>query len=150
MQAAVDVARVTMTTTTTGERAAIMTSITTNTTSNQMTSERRQPSRETRLRTSSFELRLYVAGFLAAMYTISWRAIGGHDPATVPTTASAPSTSQPQHFVWIDRLPATMRPDVTLPDGWQLALEPQHLLVPTERVVHVPTRRVPSVRTRSS
>jgi hypothetical protein len=109
--------------------AAIMTATTTNTTRNPMTTERRPSNRETRLRMSPLELRLYVAALLAVVYTISWRAIGG--PATDPPIAIAPMTSQPQRFVWIDNLP-------------------QSSLAPTERIVRVPTRRVPRARTRSS
>jgi hypothetical protein len=41
---------------------------------------------------------------------------------------------------------------ITLPDGWQLASQPQpsSAQAPPARVVHVPNRRVPRVRTRSS
>lgn len=108
-----------------------------------MTTERRQ-------RMSSLELRLYVAALLAAVYTISWRAIGGHAPATELPIATVPATSEPRRFVWIDRLPPSMRPAVVLPAGWQLASEPQSSFAPPERVVRVPSRRVPRVRTRSS
>lgn len=114
-----------------------------------MTTERRQPN-AVRLRTSPLELRLYVAALLAAVYTISWRAIGATAPATEPPLASVRTTSEPLRFVWIDSLPQHMRPAVTLPVGWQLASERQSSIAPPERVVRVPSRRVPRVRTRSS
>lgn len=94
---------------------------------------------EPSVRTSPLELRLYVAALLAAVYTVSWRAIA---PAAEP---SRPTT--PQRFVWIDSVPPSMRPVVVLPAGWQLASEPRSSVAPTERVVRVPSRRV---RTRSS
>ncbi|MEO6774812.1 MAG: hypothetical protein ABI467_17685 [Kofleriaceae bacterium] len=118
-----------------------------------MTTERRQPNRRSRLGVSSLELRLYMAGLLAAVYTISWRATGGQ--AQAPATAlperpiaTAPTTTEPQRFVWIDNLPPDMRPAIALPAGWQIAAEPQPSAItqPT-RVVRVPSRRV---RTRSS
>lgn len=115
-----------------------------------MTTERRQPKREARVRVSPLELRLYLAALLAAVYTISWRAIGGHDPATGPAVATAQATSEPQHFVWIDTLPPTMRPTIELPSGWQLASESQSSSTQPARVVRAPSRRVPRVRTRSS
>jgi hypothetical protein len=123
---------------------------TTNTTRNPMTTERRQSKREGRLRMSPLELRLYVAALLAVVYTISWRAIGGHGPVTDPPISIAPMTRQPQRVVWIDSLPPSKRPVVTLPAGWQLASEPPSSLARTERLVRVPTRHVPRVRTRSS
>jgi hypothetical protein len=78
-----------------------------------MTTERRQSNRAV--------LRLYVVAALAAVYTISWRAIGGHAPAAEPSSASVPTASEPRRFV----------------------------TAPT-RVVREPVRRVPRVRTRSS
>ena len=102
-----------------------------------MTTERRQVSPKARVRVSPLELRLYVVALLAAVYTISWRAIGAHAPATEPVVASTPPASEPQRVVWI-----------TLPDGWQLASQQQ--ASPPARVVHVPNRRVPRIRTRSS
>lgn len=111
-----------------------------------MTTKRRESNREARLRTSPLELRLYVAALLAAVYTISWRAIGGHGPVTEAPIATAPTT-EPQRFVWIDSLPDTVRPSVVPPAGWQLASDPRSSVAPPERVVRVPSRRV---RTRSS
>ena len=112
-----------------------------------MTTERRESNREPRPRTSPLELRLYVAALLAAVYTISWRAIGGHAPVTEAPIAIAPMTTEPQRFVWIDSLPDTVRPTVVPPAGWQLASDPRSSVAPPERVVRVPSRRV---RTRSS
>jgi hypothetical protein len=118
-----------------------------------MTNERRNASSRARVRVSPLELRLYVAALLAAVYTISWRAIGGHAPATEPAIASAPPTSQPQRYVWIESMPPDLRPAITPPAGWQLASQQQ--VSPAQsaqpaRVIHVPNRRVPRVRTRSS
>lgn len=115
-----------------------------------MTTERRQPNRQARLRVSPLELRLYVAALLAAVYTISWRAIGGHDPATEPTTATGLATSEPLRFVWIDSLPPTMRPTITFPAGWRPAYEPRPSASQPTRIVRAPNRNVPRVRTRSS
>lgn len=114
-----------------------------------MTTERRQPDR-THPRVSALELRLYMAALLAVVYTISWRAIGGHAPAATAPIATVPAPSEPQRFVRIESLPPSMRPAVVLPAGWQLATEPQPSFAPPERVVRVPSRRVPRVRTRSS
>ena len=96
-----------------------------------------------RHRTSTMEMRLYVVALLAAVYTMSWRAIGGHAPATELVVNSSPMPSEPQRFVWLESLPS-----VTLPAGWQLASH--QTSTPPARVVHVPTRRAPRVRTRSS
>jgi hypothetical protein len=115
-----------------------------------MTTERHQPNRETRLRVSALELRLYVAALLAVIYTISWRAIGGHTPAPEPARATVPTTTEPQRFVWIDSLPPSMRPAIALPAGWQLVSEPQRSSTQPARIVRAPSQRVPRVRTRSS
>jgi hypothetical protein len=136
-----------MTTITNAERtAAIMTSARTTT----MTNEHRPPKRESRLHVSSLELRLYVAALLAAVYTITWRAIGGHAPALESSIATAPTTSEPPRVVWIDRLPPAVRPTITLPAGWERASEPPASAAPPTRIVRAPDRRVPRVRTRSS
>ena len=113
-----------------------------------MTTERR----EARVRTSPLELRLYLAALLAVVYTITWRAISGHAVGTssvVPTTTETTATLEPPRIVWIDTLPPEMRPAVTLPAGWQRAVEARPS-TPLERIVRVPSRRVPRVRTRSS
>ena len=115
-----------------------------------MTTEQRHAPPKARVRVSPLELRLYVAALLAAVYTISWRAIGGHAPATEPATVTAPTTSEPQRFAWIDSLPPVMRPAITLPAGWQLASEPQSSGSQPARIVRAPNRHVPRVRTRSS
>jgi hypothetical protein len=116
-----------------------------------MTTERRPPNRAApHLRVSSLELRLYVAALFAVVYTISWRVIGGHAAATEPAIAAVPTTHEPRPVVWIDDLPSSMRPAVVLPAGWELASEPQTSATPPARIVRVPARRVPRVRTRSS
>lgn len=121
-----------------------------------MMTDRREPNRGSRLGMSPLELRLYMAALLAAVYTISWRAIGGQ--AQAPATLSperpiaiAPRTTEPQRFVWIDSLPPDARPLIGLPAGWQLAseLRPSAITQPA-RVVRLPTQRMPRVRTRSS
>ena len=118
-----------------------------------MTTEHRNVSSKARVRVSPLELRLYVAALLAAVYTISWRAIGGHAPATEPAVASTPPTSEPQRVVWIDSMPPSLRPPISLPAGWQLAsqqqVSPAQNALPA-RVIPIPNRRVPRVRTRSS
>ena len=121
-----------------------------------MTTEPRPPRRGARLRTSPLELRLYMAALLAAVYTISWRAIGGHASATAPPIATAPPPppSEPPRFIWIDSLPPDLRPAVALPPGWQRAPEPRAAAsafsTQPARAVHVPSRGAPRVRTRSS
>jgi len=118
-----------------------------------MTTERRHAPPKARPRVSPLELRLYVAALLAAVYTISWRAIGGQAPATEPVVASTPPTSEPQRFVWIDSMPRDLRPAIALPAGWQLASQRQVSSTQnaqSARIIHVPNRRVPRVRTRSS
>lgn len=117
-----------------------------------MTTERRHVNVKARVRVSPLELRLYVAALLAAVYTLSWRVIGGHAPATDPAVASTPRRSEPQRFVWIDSLPPTRRPAIALPPGWQLASQRQVSSAQDAppAIVHVPSRRVPRVRTRSS
>ncbi len=90
---------------------------------------------------------MYVVAFLAAVYTITWRTIGGHAPAP---TATAPTATEPEpRFVWIDKLPPAMQPVVVLPAGWQRASQPSVATQPAG-LVHVPTPRAPRVRTRSS
>jgi hypothetical protein len=141
----------TMTTTTitnAGNTGAVTTTTTRRKTT--MTTEHRQANREAMRRTSPVELRLYAAAFLAAVYTITWRAIGGHAQAAEPAVATAHTTSEPQRFVWIDNLPPTMRPTIALPAGWQLASESRSASAQPARVVRAPNRRVPRVRTRSS
>lgn len=92
----------------------------------------------TERRTSPLELRLYAIAVLAAVYTITWRAIGGHAPA-----ASEPES----RFVWIDTLPPPQQPAVALPTGWQRA----EVATPRSTgLVHVPAPRAPRMRTRSS
>lgn len=121
-----------------------------------MMTERREPNRGSRLGMSPLELRLYTAALLAAVYTISWRAIGGQAraPATLSPErpiATAPTTMEPQRFVWFDNLPPDARPPIALPAGWQLASEPPpSAITQPARVVRVPSQRVPRVRTRSS
>ncbi len=113
-----------------------------------MTTERH----ESRVRTSPLELRLYVAALLAVVYTITWRVIGGTQTTVAPTIAPvfATTTLEPPRVVWIDTLPPELRPAVTLPDGWQRAADARSPAAPPERVVRIPNRRVPRVRTRSS
>jgi hypothetical protein len=121
-----------------------------------MTTEPGPPNRGPRVGVSALELRLYVAALLAAVYTLSWRAIGGQAqapaaPLPAPSIAIAPTTTAPQRIVWIDNLPPDMRPAITLPAGWQHASAAQPSATPQPaRVVRVPTRRVHRVRTRSS
>lgn len=62
-----------------------------------MTTERRPANHGARQRTSPLELRLYLVALLAAVYSISWRAI-------------APTAPEP--------------PRSSLPAGWQPAPEP--------------------------
>ncbi len=116
-----------------------------------MTTECRRPGRETRLHTSPLELRLYMVAFLAAIYAISWRAIGGHSATARPAPVAAPSLARDvAHVVWIDRLPVHMRPPIALPAGWQLASEaPPPTALPT-RILPSTRRHAPRVRTRSS
>jgi len=110
-----------------------------------MATERRQPKREALVRATPLELRLYLAALLASVYTITWRAIGGHAPA-----AELPSPQSQQRFVWLDSLPSTARPAIALPAGWQIASESTAASAQPPRVVRAPTPRVPRVRTRSS
>lgn len=110
-----------------------------------MTTERREP----RARMSPVELRLYVIGMLAAVYAISWRAIGGHAAPPEPAQAVVPESSP--RFVWLDSIPPGTRPTIALPTGWQIASEPTpqspRAAPQSPRVVRAPARRV---RTRSS
>lgn len=117
-----------------------------------MKTEGRQPNRESRLHASPLELRLYVAALLAVIYTIAWRAVGGHvqtmPASTQPEPEVVPAQRESPRFVWIDSLPVTMQPPIALPAGWQRASQP-----PTSqpaRMVRAPSRQVPRVRTRSS
>ena len=115
-----------------------------------MTNERRQPKRGLRAAVSPLELRLYLVALLGVVYTISWRAIGGQAPATESQGATT-ATSEPKRMVWIDNLPPDMRPTIALPAGWQRETDPHaSAAVPPARVVRVPARRAPRVRTRSS
>ena len=109
-----------------------------------MTTER-PPKRATLLRVSPLELRLYVAALLAAVYAISWRAIGGH--VAEPAIAAAPVGEAPQRFVWLDRVTSTT-PAISVPAGWQIASAPAASTAPP--LVRAPSHRAPRVRTRSS
>lgn len=110
-----------------------------------------QSKREPRSRISPLELRLYIAALLAVVYTLSWRAIGGHAGPVEPTRAAPSATRDPQQrFVWLDSLPPAVRPAIALPAGWQLASDPQPSPTLPPRVVRAPSKRVPRVRTRSS
>ncbi len=112
-----------------------------------MTTEPRPPNRALRSGVSPLEVRLYLVAFLAAVHAISWRAIGGQGPETASEIATAPPTREPQRFVWIDNLPPRMRPEITLPAGWQRAsAPPAPATTQPARVVRAPSR----VRTRSS
>lgn len=114
-----------------------------------MTTERRQPKRGSRLGLNPLELRLYIVALLGAVYAISWRAIGGQVSATESPSATAPR--EPQRMVWVDDLPPDVRPTISLPPGWQRASKPHpSVAVQPARVVRVPDRRAPRVRTRSS
>lgn len=115
-----------------------------------MTTDARPANRVTRPRASPLELRLYVAALLAVVYTISWRAIGGHGSSTEPAVTAGPTPSEPQRFVWIDSLPPGTRPAFALPAGWQLASDPPATVSQPARIIRAPSRKVHRVRTRSS
>lgn len=107
--------------------------------------------RDPRRRASPLEVRAYLIALLAAIYTITWRVIGDRVP-----TPSAPDAAPPAPgVVWLDRLPPRARPAIVLPPGWQLATDApataaQQPVAATQRLTHLPTRRAPRVRTRSS
>lgn len=124
-----------------------------------MTTERRQPKREPLLRVSALELRLYIAAFLAAVYAISWRAIGGHAATTEPALVTEPIAVEPQpQFVWLGSMAPAVRPTIALPAGWEIASERSRSPSSSAssasslrpQVVRAPKHRVPRVRTRSS
>lgn len=95
---------------------------------------------------SPLELRAHLTALLAAVYTIAWRAIGGHasTPAAPPPVISArPSPSRPQ---WLDEIPPDRRPVVSVPAGWQIGGRTS----PAPALVRAPARAVHRVRTRSS
>jgi hypothetical protein len=103
-----------------------------------MTIERRPPKREPGQRTGPLELRSYVIALLAAIYAISWRAIGGHAAAVDPPPAAV---APPPHVITT----------IALPPGWQLASgPPSSTVAPAPHIVRAPSRHVPRVRTRSS
>jgi len=107
--------------------------------------------RAERPRIGALELRLYAVALLAAVYTVAWRAIGGHAPApaSAPAAAMEPPSREATPLVWIDRLPAETQPAIPLPAGWQRA-SAEPAAAPPTRIVRAPARRVPRVRTRSS
>ena len=116
-----------------------------------MTTEHRPSNRGSRLDVSPLELRLYIVALLGAIYTITWRAIGGQVPTTESPLVPPLAPREPQRSVWIDNLPPDVRPTITLPPGWQRASEPRpSVAVQPARVVRVPGRHAPRVRTRSS
>jgi hypothetical protein len=112
-----------------------------------MTTERHVSSRDVGPVTSALEQRLYVAALLAAVYAVSWRAIDGHAPAQQIPISAAPSSSAPQRVLWIDDVPANLRPAIDLPAGWQIATARQSS---STHPVRASSRQVPRVRTRSS
>ena len=96
-------------------------------------------------RTSPLELRLYLTALLAAVYTITWRAVGGPAAATEPAVATAPATTEPR-VVWIDSLSPARQPAVPVPRGWVRASDGRTAAAPAAPVRIAPRR----VRTRSS
>lgn len=104
------------------------------------------------------ELRLYVVAILAAVYTVSWRAITGsgalHGPNETPAAAdepAVPTDPAAPTAVWLDDLPAAERPPMVLPAGWRVVPRgTTPTLATPPRVVRVPAPRPLRVRTRSS
>ncbi|HSD88936.1 MAG TPA: hypothetical protein VLB44_15520 [Kofleriaceae bacterium] len=118
-------------------------------------------------RTSAFELRLYVVAMLAAVYVVAWRVIATPTPtptnaapvdgAPVPvvsTPGPAPAAQPVHRTVWIDDLPAALRPQVVLPPGWHVVSRTSTASTPAPQprvqLVRVPASRPLRVRTRSS
>ncbi len=97
----------------------------------------------TERRIGPVELRLYLVAVLGVVYTIAWRAIGGHAPTEDAPVVEPPSATT----VWIDELPPGARPVIAMPPGWHRATEASPATQPA-RVVRVV--RSPRVRTRSS
>lgn len=93
-------------------------------------------------------LRLYVVAALAAVYTISWRAIGAHTSSAPAAETAAPAIAEPARAVWFEDLPANERPAIAVPAGWQLTSRAGP--APAPRLVRAPARTGRRVRTRSS
>ena len=132
----------------TSTNAATTTAI--DTTRTAMTTEPREPTRGPLLGASTLELRSYLVAALAAVYTITLRAIGGHAPAMEPPPVSAPIAGDPPRSAWLGSVPPAIRPAITLPAGWQIVSARATPPSQPAAIVRVPDRRVPRVRTRSS
>ena len=103
--------------------------------------------------------RLYLVTGLAGTYLLAWRAVGGLTPSTTstapggdppePAGTEPARTAEPARTVWLEELPASARPPVALPSGWQLATR-RPTTAPPPRLIQAPARRPLRVRTRSS
>ena len=84
----------------------------------------RRPRHAPRISLSAREWKLYVVGGLGLVYAASLAAIGTRAESAAPEPGAAPLTtanvSQPA-VVWLDQLPVTQRPNVSVPPDWTIA-----------------------------
>ncbi|MFO0614263.1 MAG: hypothetical protein U0414_16870 [Polyangiaceae bacterium] len=113
------------------------------------TTERNTPSdgRDAR----GVDLRPYLVALLATGYVLTWLVLDVPVDAPSAPAARAPIAVGPS-TAWIDELPATARPAVSLPAGWRLAERGRRDAPVAARStpVRVPTARPDRIRTRSS
>lgn len=114
-----------------------------------MVESHRPPSKKART------LELLVVSALASVYLAFW--LLETRPVETPATSAAPTEpglAASSEVVWLETLPSSERPPLTLPDGWRLATHDSSVRAETPRSARGPrtvvaTRRA-RVRTRSS
>lgn len=108
-----------------------------------------KPTREPpRISITPLEGRLYIVALLAAGYLVTWRVITPSTSVTAPIVDAA--RLQPP-VVWLDDIPSSQRPALTLPPSWRLVSRGEPTTTaPSPRVTRAPASRPLRVRTRSS
>ena len=77
-----------------------------------------RPRHAPRINLSAREWKLYILGGLGLAYAASLAAIGTHADSDAPRATA--NLSQPP-VVWLDQLPVTQRPNVSVPPNWTIA-----------------------------
>jgi hypothetical protein len=115
-----------------------------------MVESHRPPSKKART------LEMLIVSALASVYLAFWLLETG-PVAAPPATSAAPTEPGPpasSEVVWLETLPSSERPPLTLPDGWRLATHDSSVRAERPRSARAPrtvvaTRRA-RIRTRSS
>ena len=112
-----------------------------------------RPRNTPRINLSAREWKLYLIGGLGVAYAASLAAIGtraesaGSQPTPAPI--SAPNGSQPA-VVWLDQLPITDRPSVSVPPNWTITSSGAQTAVAPAPVPAAAPAAAPRIMTRTS